>query len=173
LFQEITIMPSTFKSPFTTTFKSGIKRGVPCSVVVQNIANRNNKTCKFVFNSLWKAGVCNRQKMNGQWIYWPCDCKKANVTNVKNCQVNMWQCFVDWCMVSGVCTPDQMSNNCGSQSSFMNYCKKFWGKQFVGTTGRTGTVARKTRTTKSVTSRTGRTHRIGTTGKTTSYRRAA
>ena len=131
-------MPSNFKSPFTTTFKSGINRGVPCSVVVQNIANRNNKTVKFVFNSLWKAGVCNRQKINGQWIYWPCDCKKTNATNVKSCQVNMWQCFVDWCMCSGVCTPEQMSNNCGSQVNFMNYCKKFWGKQFTP-----GTVPRK------------------------------
>ena len=70
-----------------------------------------------------------------------CACKKTNATNVKNCQVDMWQCFVDWCMVSGVCTPDQMTNNCGSQVSFMTWCRKFWNRQFTAKT----TTTRKTK----------------------------
>lgn len=150
-------MPSTNTSPFATAFKSSIKRGVPCSVAVEKIAGRNNKTVNFVFNSLWKAGLCYRQKMNGQWIYWPCDGGKGNATNWKVCQSNMWQCFIDWCICCGVCTPQQLKNNCGSQIEFMNYCKKFWTKQFTGTTktkssGRRTTTSnvRKTRTTGTV-----------------------
>ena len=46
-------MPSTYKTPFATTFKSAIKRGVPCSVAVTNIATRCNKTPKVVFESLF------------------------------------------------------------------------------------------------------------------------
>ena len=54
-------MPSNYKSPFATTFKNGVKRGTPCSTVVESIAKRNNKTPKTVFESLWKAGLCFRQ----------------------------------------------------------------------------------------------------------------
>lgn len=138
-------MPSNYKSPFATSFKSAIKRGVPCSVAVNNIANRNNKTPKVVFESLFKAGLCFRQKFNGVWVYWACEGVKTNATNWKSCQTNMWQSFIDWCICSGVCTPEQLKNNCGSQVDFMNYCKKFFAKQFNGTVGgnKTKTTGRK------------------------------
>ena len=81
-------MPSNYTSPFATSFKSAINRGTSWNVAVQNIANRNNKTVTFVWNSLFKAGLCNRQKFN---------------------------------------------NYKGSQKEFMNYCRKFFAKQFVTT----------------------------------------
>jgi len=125
-------MPTTNKntSPYATSFKSAIKRGTPCFVAVQNIAKRTKKSPNQVFESLFKAGLCFRQKVAGQWVYWPCDWNKTNATNAKTCQNNMWQWFVDWCLCTGVCTPEQLHNHCGSQQDFMNYCKKFWNKQF-------------------------------------------
>lgn len=125
-------MPSKTTSPFASTFKTAVKRGTPCSLAVNNIASRTNKTPSFVFQSLYKAGLCFRQKVGGQWVYWAVDGKKGNSKNTKVCQNNMWQCFVDWCICSGCCTPNQMHNHCGSQNDFMNFCKKFWGKQFTG-----------------------------------------
>lgn len=147
-------MPSTTnQSPYATSFNSAIKRGTPCSVAVENIAKRKNTTMKTVFQSLFKAGLCHRQKMNGQWVYWPVNGVPSNATNAKTCQANMWQCFIDWCICSGVCTPEQMCNCCGSQTDFMKSCRKFWNKQFVsGTTSRT-TTGTKRRTTKTSTSR--------------------
>ncbi|MHC5004035.1 MAG: hypothetical protein ACYTJ0_13015 [Planctomycetota bacterium] len=143
-------MPTTFKSPYATTFNNAVRRGVPCSVAVENIAKRNKKTVNNVFQSLYKAGCCYRQKMNGQWIYWPVNGVKGNATNHKCCQVNMWQCFVDWCICSGTCTPEQICNCCGSQTDFMKSCKKFWNKQFT-------TIVTKTRTTRGTKTRTSRT----------------
>lgn len=133
-------MPTTKKitSPYATSFKSAINRGTPCFVAVQNIAKRTKKSPNQVFESLFKSGLCFRQKVAGQWIYWPCDWNKTNATNAKVCQNTMWQCFVDWCLCSGVCTPEQLHNNCGgSQLDFMNYCKKFWNKQFTNSTIKT------------------------------------
>ncbi|HRP62751.1 MAG TPA: hypothetical protein PK400_05610 [Phycisphaerales bacterium] len=125
-----------FNSPFASAFTSAINRGTPCFVAVNNIANRTNKTPNTVFESLYKAGLCWRQKVGGQWIYFPCFTpKKGTSNNIKNCQGNMWQWFVDWCITSGYCTPSQLHNNCGSSTQFMNFCKKFWGKQFNTTTG--------------------------------------
>ena len=126
-------MPSNYTSPFATSFKSAINRGTSWNVAVQNIANRNNKTVTFVWNSLFKAGLCNRQKFNGQWVYWPNNCKKSNATNCKNIQFNTWQWFCEWALMSGFCTPAQLNNNKGSQKEFMNYCRKFFAKQFVTT----------------------------------------
>ena len=118
-------MPSnSYKSPFASAFKSAMKRGVPCSDAVCNIAKKNNKTTNAVFTSLWKAGLCWRQKFNGTWIYCPCENGKGKATNWKNCQVNMWQCFVDWCICSGTCTPDQMKKCMSSQSEFAMNARK-------------------------------------------------
>lgn len=127
-------MPSKNTSPYATTFKSAINRGTPCSVAVNNIATRTKKSPTVVYNSLFKAGLCYRQKFNGQWVYWATNGKKTNATVSKGCQWNMWQNFVDWCIASGWCTPQQLHNHCSSQTEFMNYCKKFWSKQFSGTT---------------------------------------
>jgi hypothetical protein len=134
-------MPNTKKnmSPFATSFKSAINRGTPCFVAVCNIAKRTKKSPNQVFESLFKAGLCFRQKVSGQWIYWPCNWNKTSVTNAKVCQHNMWQSFVDWCLCSGWCTPEQLHNHCGSQQEFFNYCKKFWNKQFTTGTTKTGT----------------------------------
>jgi hypothetical protein len=123
-------MPSKTTSPYATTFKSAIKRGTPCSVAVNNIANRTKKSTTVVYNSLFKAGLCYRQKFNGQWVYFACNSGKSNATVTKTCQLNMWQCFVDWCIASGNCTPEQL-NKFSSQNDFMNFCKKFFSKQFT------------------------------------------
>ena len=128
-------MPSNFKSPFAGTFKSAIKRGTPCWTAINNIANNKKKTFNFVAESLFKGNVVNRQKFNGQWLYFPCEAGKSNATNVKAAQFNMWQSFIDWCVCNGVCTPDQIANNKGSQKEFMNYCRKFFNKQFSTSTG--------------------------------------
>jgi hypothetical protein len=137
-------MPTTKKnkSPYATSFNSAIKRGTPCFVAVENIAKRTKKTPNQIFESLFKAGLCYRQKIAGQWVYWPCNWNKTNATNAKFCQHNMWQCFIDWCLCCGFCTPEQLHNHCGGQNDFMSYCKKFWSKQF--TTG-TKTGTKKTR----------------------------
>ena len=135
--------------PYASSFKSAINRGTPCSTVVCNIAKRCKKTPNQVFNSLWKSGHCCRQKFNGQWVYWPSWSCKKNATNAKACQVDLWQCFVDWCCVNGCCTPEQLKKNCGSQSGFMKYCRKFFGKQFPSTSSSTGssTGSKRSRTT--------------------------
>lgn len=133
-------MSSKNTSPYATSFKSAINRGTPCSVAVQNIAKRTKKSPTVVFNSLHKAGLCDRQKFNGQWIYWPSNCKKSSASAVKTCQWNMWQCFVDWCLASGYCTPEQLRKNATSQQAFMNFCKKFWSKQFSASTSRKSTT---------------------------------
>jgi hypothetical protein len=142
-------MPSNFKSPYASSFTSAIKRGTPCSVVVNSIANRTKKTPSVIFNSLFKAGLVDRQKFNGQWVYWPVNGKKTNATTTKNCQHNMWQWFVDWCIAGGWCTPKQFSKHTGSQAEFMSFCKKFFGKQFTGVSGTTTKKSRKTRKPKS------------------------
>lgn len=125
-------MSKTYKSPFATSFKSAIKRGTPCSVAVQNIASRNKKSPQTVFESLFKAGLCHRQKFNGQWIYWPVNVtKNANATNRNECQWNMWQSFVDWFISSGFCTPEKLNNCASSQQEFMAFCRKYFNKQFA------------------------------------------
>lgn len=137
-------MPSNFTSPFATAFKSAVKRGTPYNTVVENIAKRNGKTTSFVWNSLFKAGVCNRQKFNGQWVYFPCEVKKCTATNNKSVQFNCWQSFCEWCLCNGFCTPETMKKNCGSQAEFMKWCKKFWSKQFTTSTGTAKTTKSKT-----------------------------
>jgi len=124
-------MGTTYKSPYAASFKSGIKRGTPPFVIVNNLASRKNVNPQKVWESLFKGGLVNRQKFNGQWLYWPVECgTNFNATNTKVCQFNMWQWFVDWCICNGCCTPEQLDNNKGSQKEFEAYFKKFWNKQF-------------------------------------------
>ncbi len=133
-------MPTKFKSPFTTSFNTAIKKGTPCTEAVYTIANRTNKKASVIWQSLWKAGVVNRQKFNGQWIYWPTQWQKnwGKIASGKNCQTKCWQWFVDCCFQNGICTPTQMFNNCGTQTQFMTWFKKFFIKQFSGTFVNTG-----------------------------------
>lgn len=121
-------MPSNRKSPFTTSFNSAIKRGVPCGTAVQQISKRTGKTPTFIFNSLFNAGSCKRAKVNGQWIYWPTTSKKSNSSTAKQCQVKMWQNFVDWCIASGNCTTKQFNSNCSNATKFWNFCSKNFNK---------------------------------------------
>ena len=99
-------------------------------MAVQNIAARNKKTTEYVWNSLFKAGHCFRQKFNGKWIYFPNNVKKANASTWKNSQYNQWQWFCEWCLLNGVATPEQFKNHTGSQKEFMTWCRKFFGRQF-------------------------------------------
>ena len=125
-------MPSN--SPYAKSFQSAIKRGTPCWTCVTNIANRHHTTPTTVFNSLFKAGLVNRQKFNGQWIYWPTCPSKASATNWKDCQTQMWQWFIDFCVCHGWCNPQQFMNYKGSQHEFMSNFKKFWNKQYNSST---------------------------------------
>jgi hypothetical protein len=131
-------MPSTYTSPFASSFNAAIKRGASYTTVVQNIAARNNKTVGYVWNSLFKAGHCFRQKFNGQWIYFPCTVKKASATTWKNSQLNQWQWFCEWCLINGIATPAQFNNHVGSQHEFMTWCRKFFGRQLNATTVKSG-----------------------------------
>ncbi len=127
-------MPSNFKSPYATSFNSAVKRGVSFVSAVNSIAKRTSKTPKTVWASLFKAGVVNRQKFNGQWVYWPVNWKRASAGVTKEVQFNNWQCFVEWCIVSGMVNPEKMSKATGSQVEFMNFCRKFFAKQFTSST---------------------------------------
>ncbi len=124
-------MPSNSKSPYTTSFKSAIKRGIPAGVAVAGIAKRTNKSPSTILASLYKEGLCYRQKVNGQWIYWPCEAKRS-ATQAKACQSQMWQSFIDWCISSGACKPELLEKNSGSQKEFMTYCRKFFNGQITG-----------------------------------------
>ena len=139
-------MPSQHQSPYASSFLSAIKQGTPCLVAVEKIASRGKKTPNMVFLSLFKAGLCDRQKFNGQWLYWPCEGRKCSATLAKGCQLQAWQCFIDWCIGTGCCTPEQLSNNSGSQKDFMDYCRKFFNRQFSGSS--VGSKPRRRRTTK-------------------------
>ena len=128
-------MPSQPKSPYTTSFRSAIKRGTPAGVAVAAIAKRSGKNPNQVFSSLYKAELCDRQKLNGQWVYWPAEPIKRSATQAKQCQVQMWQSFVDWCLASGNCKPEQLERNTGSQSEFMSYCRKYFNRQITPGSG--------------------------------------
>lgn len=180
-------MPNkNYKSPFATSFKSAVKRGTSYNVAVENIASKNKKTVQFVWESLWKAGLANRQKFNGQWLYWPANVTKANAKTWKHTQWNAWQWFVEWALTTGNVTPEQL-NKLSNQKDFMTFCKKFWGKQYTWNTPKKvnrapkAKTSRRRPTTKSSArkrSNVKRTNRKSTTtrGRTTakrSYRRAA
>ncbi|MCH7603875.1 MAG: hypothetical protein IIB54_14020 [Planctomycetes bacterium] len=138
-------MPTNHKSPYASSFKSAMKLGTPCGVAVNNIAKNSKKSPTMVFESLFKAGLCFRQKFNGQFVYWTSEkCKKGTATVRNECQHNMWQCFIDWFISSGFCTPEQLKNHCGSQQEFMAFCRKFFAKQISATTGKKKRKVRKT-----------------------------
>ena len=138
-------MPTNHKSPYASSFKSAMKLGTPCGVAVNTIAKNIKKSPKMVFESLFKAGLCFRQKFNGQFVYWTSEkCKKGTATVRNECQHNMWQCFIDWFISSGFCTPEQLKNHCGSQQEFMAFCRKFFSKQISATTGKKKRKVRKT-----------------------------
>ena len=169
-------MPSQHQSPYASSFLSAIKKGTPCLVAVEKIASRCKKTPNMVFLSLFKAGLCDRQKFNGQWLYWPCEGRKCSATLAKGCQLQTWQCFIDWCIGTGCCTPEQLSNNSGSQKDFMDYCRKFFNRQSGSSVG---SKPRRRRTTKISKTRgrktTSRAYKFPSSRSTTTrrYRRAA
>ena len=151
--------PTTFKSPFGSSFTSAVRRGTPCTQAVWNISQRQNTTPGKVWQSLWKAGLVQRQKMNGQWIYWPVNGQKGPAGQWKSAQWQMWQWFVDWCITSGQCTPKQLLSHHGSQQAFMTWCRKFFGKQWPSqssTTTRRTSTGRTLRLTGTRSSTTGR-----------------
>lgn len=173
---EFQIMASTYTSPYAASFKSALKRGTSYNAAVQNIANRKNTTPDKVWLSLFKADLCFRQKFNGQWIYFPCDAGKTNSTNWKNTQFNSWQWFTEWCIASGFATPEQFKKNCGSQKDFMNWSRKYFGKQFTWNTTTSNKTRKTTKssTSKSRTSTKGKSYKFPTTkSKTRRVRRAA
>ena len=148
-------MPSNFKSPFASAFKSACKRGTPYCQVVENIAKKNNKSEQIIWNSLWKANLVWRQKFNSQWIYFPSFPCKTKASGWKNAQFQCWQFFCEWMLCSGQCTPEQLKKACSSQTELMKWCKKFWGKQFTSSSTSTRkTTGRKTTAKRTTTKRT-------------------
>lgn len=147
------------KSPFTTTFKTLVTRGTPCWTAVTTIAARFGKTPNFIFRSLYGAGLVTRQKVSGQWVYWPTFPVRTSTTFKKVSTGNLWQAFIDWCICSGFCTPRTFTSHKGSEQAFIKYFARFWSKQFPGTGsfigwsspsfGRPGTSFKKSRTRKS------------------------
>jgi hypothetical protein len=129
--QEIIEMPSTFTSPYATSFKTGCKNGTPCSVVVHNIAKRTNKPVNTIVKSLCNAGLCECVKFNGTWVYWPTFKTSSTSTTCNTTHANMWQNFVEWCVANNYCTPNQLTKYSTNQKTFMNFCKSFFGKQFT------------------------------------------
>src|SRR5262249_4255995 len=154
----------------------GIKKGMPCGMIVNTISKKTGKNTTVVFKSLTKAGLCKGQKVNGQWIYWPTINTRTNKTNATTCKVTMWQNFADWCISSGTCTPNQFNTKSGSSKTFTAFFKSGFGKTV---TGATTTASRKTRKTKktrktssrrtTTTSRHRRTNRTWTTGRKTTW----
>jgi hypothetical protein len=140
-------MPSKFKSPYSGPFTTGVKNGTPASTVVWNISKKTNTPTNTIWNSLYKAGLCYRQKFNGTWIYWPSFPVKKSTKWSNHAQTSMWQCFVDWCVSSGWCTPHQFNNWSGNQKQFMTFCRNFFGKQFTGTPNTTARRSTRTRPT--------------------------
>ena len=94
-------MPSNSKSPYAASYSSAIKRGTSASQAVEAIAKRSGKSPAVIFSSLHKAQLCDRQKFNGQWIYWPSEGIKRSATNAKVSQQQVWQHLIDWCILSG------------------------------------------------------------------------
>jgi hypothetical protein len=125
-------MPSKNISPYASQFKSGIKGGAPCSVVVAQIARRTGKPVTAIYNSLFKAGLCFRQKFNGTWLYWPTFVAAGSATTINKCQTNLWQCLIDWCVLSRNTTPGKLRNKIASQTEFMTFGRSLFGKQFAG-----------------------------------------
>ena len=131
-------------SPYATSFKASIKRGIPCGATVASIAKRTGKSPSVIFSSLYREELLYRQKLNGQWIYWPIEGFKRSVTNAKKSQLEMFQSFVDWCIASGQCKPEQLYNQTGSQENFIANCRKYYNKQLKATSGsRTPTTAKR------------------------------
>lgn len=170
-------MPSQRKSPYATPFKSAIKRGTPAGTAVAAIAKRSGRPVSTIFASLHKADLCHRQKLNGQWIYWPVEAKKGSATNAKSSQLQMWQSFVDWCIVSGNCKPEQLWNYSGSQQDFMAYCRKFFNRQISGTSTTSSRTRKRSARKRTSVSRSRRTrtasYKFPRTSTTRRYRRAA
>lgn len=126
-----------FKSPFTTMFIKGIKKGLPCSIVMNTIAIKTKKSPIIIGQSLFKAGLVWRQKINSQWIYWAKNGKKTTISNINTCQANVWQCFIDWCIACGICTPMQVAFKTGVTKNFTKNCtmyvNKFWTANGINT----------------------------------------
>ena len=127
-------MPTKTYSPFYKSFKSSIRRGTPFTVAIEKIAKKSNTTFTSVCEALWKDGICKRQKISGQWIYFPCESVKPNAEGAKEACARFWQEFSCWCVTSGYCTPEKLAEYTGSQSNFQNFCKKFFAKQFTSVT---------------------------------------
>ncbi len=141
-------MPSHIKSPYATSFNSAIKRGVPAGVAVAAIAKRQNKSQQTIFNSLYRAEICERQKINGQYVYWPANQIRTNATQAKVSQIQLWQNLVDWSIASGNVRPQQLTQHVGSQQEFMSYCRTYFGRQLSGTTTTASATSRRTKTTR-------------------------
>ena len=84
-------MSKQYKSPFATSFKNAVKRGTSYNQAVRNIATRAQTTPQLDRETLSKARHCNRQKFNGQWIYWPSFDAKFTASTWKAGQFNMGQ----------------------------------------------------------------------------------
>lgn len=113
-----------FKSPFTSSFNTVTKRGTPASFAVASIAKRTKKSPAQIFESLYKAGQVYRQRVNGQWIFWPVHGTKANASMTRTVRQSAWQAWVDWAIASGWATPEQVSSHTANQQQFTRFVQR-------------------------------------------------
>ena len=118
-----------FKSPFTSSFNTATKRGTPASFAVANIAKRTKKSLAQIFESLYKAGQIHRQRVNGQWVFWPVHGTKANASMTRTVRQSAWQAWVDWAIASGWATPEQISSHTANQQQFTRFVQRAAGTQ--------------------------------------------
>ncbi len=120
-------MPTKAKSPYAATYRAAVRSGTPTSKAVAAIARTYKTTTTTVYASLYKAGVCNRQKCAGQWVYWPCDGAKTSPRYARYCQAEIWQQVIDWCIATGKYKPQQITNNAANQQKFVTFCHRAIG----------------------------------------------
>ena len=123
-------MENSKSSPFSSSFQASARRGTPCSVAVANIAKRQNKTTNQVYQSLYKACIVNRQKINGQWVYWAVQARKSTGPVARQAQAALWQSYVDWALANGHTTPGKIAGHMSSRDEFQGHFKRFFAKQF-------------------------------------------
>ncbi len=111
-------MPKTtksVKSPYATAFQSAIRRGIPAGEAVTAISRRHNKAAQIIFGSLYKAGLVQRRRIDGQWIYWPVQKLARSASAVRLSRARLWQSVIDVCIADGSCGPEQVQAITGDQ----------------------------------------------------------
>jgi hypothetical protein len=60
-------------------------------------------------------------------VYWACDGAKTSPRHARNCQAEIWQQVIDWCVATGKYKPQQITNNAVNQQTFVAFCHRAIG----------------------------------------------